>query len=191
MIRSSLMALLTFCVVPAFASIFPDMEGIESVKEVPTGTPGLYKFIVTESESGHSQAAAYVNPKLEDLYVRTIAEYEPLQKTIKKIYADYGCVGASSPEDADNELCGHLNELGVSNTVLWSYGRGGWADAGAMKKSFISFTQDGSGGFTDVVLEVTTLIDVSAITWEAPVSFEVTIDMREHRQIPLASDLNQ
>lgn len=165
----------------AFAAI---IESSGKVTEVRGAKPGIYKFLVEEPEQDGGQASSYTSPNLAEVFQRAKQDIPALKKLIAEIYKENGCTtdGKAIGEDY---FCGELNEVSEDNTVLWSYGRGGWASAGATRKSFLTFTTAGSGAFTEPVLEITTSVDVDSTSDPSAgaVVFEVTIDMTQFKRI--------
>lgn len=183
MLKSVLIATAISMSASAVAELYPGAQ----ITEIPSGLDGIYKFQVSGGEDG-PQAAAYVYPNIAELYERASKDYAPLKALIEKIYADNGCDpnGRSSDPDFKDVFCGQINRADDSNTVLWSYGRGGWAGAGSQRKSFLTFTSAGSGGFTDAAIELTTDVSVNALNepeGDQPVVFEVTVDMTSFKEI--------
>ncbi len=171
----------------AQAAIYEDMTG---VREIPTGRSGVFKFEITEID-GSGQAAAYTRPALNDLYLRALNQSSLLRQNVEAVYKANGCKpdGTYDDKDLSQMYCGEVSALdSASNTVLWSYGRGGWMSAAAEYKSILTFTSAGTGRFTSAVLEVLTSVAVEAksasIEVGQPVVFIVTIDMRKVREIP-------
>jgi hypothetical protein len=124
-----------------------------------------------------------------ELYQRLKDEYQPLKDQIAKIYKGNGCDVDGTVEGSDTFPCGDMSDLSKENTVMWSFGRSGWAEAASTRKTFLTWTNAGSGSLTDAVLELTTHITVSARDSpndNGPAVFDVTIDMSKFAEIPAA-----
>ncbi|MGE4133644.1 MAG: hypothetical protein AB7F86_18550 [Bdellovibrionales bacterium] len=178
-----LLSLLTvFATSQAFAQIYSEEE---IVKELPSTEYGVFRFEVTTKDEGSIQAANLTRPNLSAIYERLLQTNGALKTQVEKIYEANDCTPDGKYKDGDDMFCGSVSTLDEGNTVLWSYGRGGWASAGAMFKSFLTFTGAGTGRYTDAVLEVTTSVSVEAHQLEEgkPAVFDVVIDMSKFKEI--------
>ena len=183
--RALLLASMIFVSQAALADIFP---GVPNVVEIPSGRPGVYKFRIKEGPDGSWQAAAYTEPNLTELYARHAQEYRPLRDKLAAIYHESGCTPDGKYEDKEmgDLFCGEVSSLGEENTVLWNFARGGWMEAYATRKTFLTFMSAGSGRFTEPVLELTTSVGVVGVNQpdeNTPAVFEVTIDMTGFKDI--------
>lgn len=181
----SLLAATLFSVTAGATDIFP---GFTDVREVPTKTPGHFEFIVGESGKADGQAAMYTEPELEGLYERLLKDNSDFRKMVEGIYDANECKmdGHYKDPNLGDSFCGVLQGLNKTNTVLWSYGRGGWAAAYQSRRSFLTWTSAGSGAYTDVVIQLTTIVNVEAIETnnpDAPPVFKVTIDMTNFGEV--------
>jgi hypothetical protein len=81
---------------------------------------------------------------------------ELLKSVIAEAYVLNGC-----KVDADY-YCGALAEFSEENTVLWSFGRLGWREAGAGYRTFLTFTNPGTGRHTKMALDADSSVSVEA-----------------------------
>lgn len=185
----SFLAATLFTVSASATDIFP---GFKDIREVKTTTPGYFEFIVGEKGQVDGQAAEYTDPQLEGLYQRLLNENKEFRKIVEDIYDENGCTmdGKYKDKQLGDSFCGSLQELNKQNTVLWSFGRVGWMSAYQSRRTFLAWTSAGSGRYTDVAVQLTTVVSVEAI--ETPkqdaLTYKVTVDMtnfgrlkQEHR----------
>lgn len=103
--------------------------------------------IKTEETDG-TQAAAYVDGNENEQFINELLKDEssPLYKLAREIEQEM-CDATSTPDNSWIDGCG---EVTITKEVRTSFGRGGWASAGAAYTFFIGFTSDGTGRFFDV-----------------------------------------
>lgn len=176
--------------IPASAELYPGYD--ITVEEVPTGQPGVFKFLLKGPDA--YQAAAFTYPNLTELYERVLQENEAFKTAVNSVYDSNECDPDGTIKDIPGEddlnhvFCGALNGVDSGNTVLWSFGRGGWAEAGASYKSFLTFTSAGTGHFTYMALELSTDVFVNAVNSmpgnQDPIVFELNVDMSHFRVVP-------
>lgn len=108
--------------------------------------------IKTEETDG-TQAAVYVDAKENKQFIEALLKDEssPLYKIAREIEKEM-CDAVSTPDNSWIDGCG---EVTITDEVRTSFGRGGWASAGAGYSFFIGFTSDGTGRFFDVSHMVT------------------------------------
>lgn len=108
--------------------------------------------IKTEETDG-AQAAGYVDAQENERFISELLKdpASPLYKIAKKIENDM-CDSESTPDNSWIDGCG---EVTITKEVRTSFGRGGWASAGAGYTFFVGFTSDGTGRFFDVSYMVT------------------------------------
>lgn len=108
---------------------------------------------IKTKETDGTQAAAYVDAQENKQFIADLLKdpTSPLYKVAKEIEKEM-CDAESTPENSWIDGCG---EVTLTEEVRTSFGRGGWASAGAGYTFFIGFTSDGSGRFFDVTHMVT------------------------------------
>lgn len=108
--------------------------------------------INTEETSG-TQAAQYVDAQENEKFISELLKDEssPLAKLVKEIELQ-NCEATSTSENTWIDGCG---EVRITKTLMTSFGRGGWASAGAGYTFFVGFVSDGTGRFFDVSHMVT------------------------------------
>ena len=137
----------------------------EVVVELPSPRYGVYVFQIQNADAG--QAIAYIDEsRLPRLFDRLAVESGAMKTAIEKIYAMNGCDPDGSVTGEDTFACGQLNDFSAANTVLWTYGRGGWMSGDATYRTFITFTTAGTGHFTQMSLIVESSISVEAVNSE-------------------------
>lgn len=155
--------------VPAWSALFPWVPEAE-VQVVEAEADRLLLRV----SSDEMQAASFTELSLEKVFSYFGPE-TPLQQALREIYLSRGCTAEGYYPEMGELPCGWISEPNERNSVVWSYGRSGWGSAYSIYKVFIQFTESGSGGFTDVALEVTLGVDVNSPDWDAssPVQFDV------------------
>ncbi len=108
---------------------------------------------INTEETDGTQAAAYVDGKENDSFINDLLKDQtsPLAKLVKEIELK-NCEATSTPDNTWIDGCG---EVRITKLTLTSFGRGGWASAGARYTFFVGFVSDGTGRFFDVSHMVT------------------------------------
>jgi hypothetical protein len=119
-------------------------------KKVNT-TVASVEILVDAEEAG--QAGTYVDGQETNTFIKELLANpeSPLYKLKKEIELA-NCEETSKGEETWIDMCG---EVTITPTIRTSFGRGGWAEAGAGYTFFIGFTSDGTGRFFDVSHMVT------------------------------------
>lgn len=153
-------------------------------REVPAEAPYHYDFIV---KTEGSQAAEFVSTeKVIESWKRLVANNETVKNAIKEVYTANECDvdGTYSDPELDEVYCGDLADFSSFNTVLFAFGRGGWAGAGAGYRTFLTFTSAGTGHFTSIAMDVDSSIDVNAegeMQDDGTVEFRVSVGFQKIR----------
>jgi hypothetical protein len=102
---------------------------------------------ISEMEEG-PQAAAYVDGQENEKFINDLLKdpESELYKLARQIEQE-NCEETSKPDEPWIDGCG---EVTVTKEIRTSFGRGGWAGAGAVYTFFIGFTNAGTGHFFDV-----------------------------------------
>lgn len=151
--------LLTVLLIPLTAI---SQSTAERIDELPSPHYGTYVFHVLNPLAG--QAVNYIDEtRLPSLFLRLAAEPGVLRQVITEVYHSYDCDPDGSMRGEDEFYCGDLNGFSRGNTVLWSYGRGGWAAGGATYRTFLTFTLAGTGRFTEMALVIESSIEAAVI----------------------------
>ena len=110
------------------------------------------------------QAAGWVDGSDNQQFIDELLRMEgsALNKLKKQIELE-NCDSNSTPDNSWIEGCG---EVTITKEVRTSFGRGGWASAGAGYTFFVGFTSDGTGRFFNSSHMVTILEDIEAQTNE-------------------------
>lgn len=142
-------------------------------RELPSENPAIIRLQVTTSEG---QAASFVDQEKVMLYAERLLADPRYQALAAARYAESGCDAdgtnqndPNTPDDdewADSPCGSYLSDISDGNTVLWSFGRGGWASAGAEYRTFVTFMEAGTGRFTSVAFAVHSNISVESDTWD-------------------------
>ncbi|MGE3756232.1 MAG: hypothetical protein AB7H97_00660 [Pseudobdellovibrionaceae bacterium] len=148
--------------------------------EVPSSQ--IYKQKFTFEEAG-GQAAVLVDPAHVTTLWEKMAQEDPeIRALLKEMETIYEC-----PVDAP-EFCGRLNIPGPSNTVLLSYARGGWANAGGVYRSTLTYTMAGTGRITEPIadLEISIIVRAEDLKEgeEVPKYFDVTVRLEKMVRFP-------
>ncbi len=119
---------------------------------------------IKTEETDYTQAAGYVDAQENEQFIAELLKdpSSPLAKLVKEIELA-NCEQTSTPENKWIDGCG---EVTITEAVRTSFGRGGWASAGAGYTFFVGFTSDGSGRFFDVSHMVTIFEAAEAQTKE-------------------------
>ncbi len=114
-------------------------------------TVASVEILVDAEEPG--QAGVYVDGKETKTFIKELlADPEsPLYKLKKEIELA-NCEETSKGEQTWIDMCG---EVTITPTIRTSFGRGGWADAGAGYTFFVGFTSDGTSRLFSVSHMVT------------------------------------
>lgn len=134
----------------------------EVVVELPSPHYGTYVFQIQNADAG--QAVTYIDEsRLPHLFVRVANETGPLKAAIEKVYATNGCDPDGSVAGEETFECGQLNSFNTANTILWTYGRGGWMSGDASYRTYLTFTTAGTGHFTQMSMIVESTISVESV----------------------------
>jgi len=108
---------------------------------------------ITTEETDSTQAASYVDGKENETFIKDLLKdsSSPLAKLVKEIELQ-NCEETSTPDNSWIDGCG---EVRITKTTLTSFGRGGWASAGAGYTFFVGFVSDGTGRFFESTHMVT------------------------------------
>lgn len=120
--------------------------------------------VIKTEETEYTQAAGYVDGQENEKFISELLKdsSSPLAKIVKEIELA-NCEQTSTPENTWIDGCG---EVTITKEVRTSFGRGGWASAGAGYTFFVGFTSDGTGRFFDVSHMVTIFESADAQTNE-------------------------
>lgn len=137
----------------------------EVVVELPSPRYGVFVFQIQNADAG--QAITYIDEsRLPHLFERVAAVAGDLKTAIEKVYWMNGCDPDGSIAGEETFECGQLNPFGAANTVLWTFGRGGWMSGDASYRTFMTFTTAGTGHFTQMAMIVESTISVEAVNSE-------------------------
>lgn len=117
---------------------------------------------IKTEETEYTQAAGYVDGQENEKFIADLLKdpSSPLAKVAREIEQE-NCGETST---ADNSWIDGCGEVTITKEVRTSFGRGGWASAGAGYTFFIGFTSDGTGRFFDVSHMVTIFESADAQT---------------------------
>jgi hypothetical protein len=108
---------------------------------------------IQTEETDSTQAAIYVDEKENKKFIDDLlSDPNSLLAQLKSKIELENCEANSTLENTWIDGCG---EVTVTEFVRTSFGRGGWASAGASYTFFVGFTSDGTGRFFDVSHMVT------------------------------------
>ncbi len=110
--------------------------------------PSEAKVVIETDQLGGIQAASFVDGRENERFIQEMfkdknSKLYQLRAAIEK----ENCNKNSTPEKPWIDGCGQVT---LTKEVETSFGRGGWASAGAGYTFFIGFTNEGTGRFFDV-----------------------------------------
>ena len=121
-------------------------------------------LVTIQTDEEAIQAAGWIDGSDNQQFIDELLRLEgsALIKLKKQIELE-NCETNSSPDNSWIDGCG---EVTITREVRTSFGRGGWASAGAGYTFFVGFTSDGTGRFFNSSHMVTLLEDIEAQTNE-------------------------
>lgn len=142
-----------FCLFLLTHSVFGDIDLSDAKTIYPTYGHQIIEFTIPD----HVQAFDILNKKFAVDYYKELTNIDgPLKTKLDEIKKEHSCSDYNP-----RSLQGELSPMCDDNTVLWSLGRGGWDEAFAAYRTFVTWTDYGSGCFERVVLSVQFDVSVS------------------------------
>jgi hypothetical protein len=125
------------------AQLFANSEELEEIRTYKKTGATTAEVLIQNADT---QAAMYIDGNENAQFISELLEdsQSPLSKLAKEIQ-DEMCGDMTDEEDMPLDYsCGYVD---LSNTVMTSYGRGGWMSAGASYTFFMGFRHAGTGRF--------------------------------------------
>ncbi|MBY0415535.1 MAG: hypothetical protein K2Q18_15285 [Bdellovibrionales bacterium] len=117
--------------------------------------------IQTEEQDG-TQAAAYVDAQENKKFIADLRKDK--NSALAKLISEIELANCETNSTEENPWIDGCGQVIITDSVLTSFGRGGWASAGAGYSYFIGFQSDGSGRFfeSDYILTIYESVEAQA-----------------------------